>query len=428
MYIFDEKNRQYLDACGGAAVSCLGYNHRAPLKAIRKQTRKIPYIHSGFFSSPVTERLADELVAFLPKSLSHMLFLSGGSEAVEAALKLARQYFVEIGEPKRKYFISRRQSYHGNTIGALSVGNNVARRQPYAPIMKPVHSIAPCYPYRDQLENESVEEYGLRVANELESKILELGAVNVIGFIAETVGGATAGVLPPVPGYLSRIRQICDQYGILLILDEVMCGTGRTGTFLSCEQDDVVPDIVTLAKGLGAGYQPIAATICSDKICQVVRGGSGALMNGHTYMGHAIASAAALAVLKTIKSQNLLQHVRNQGHELMKKLRESFLDHPNIGDIRGRGLLIGIEFVAEKETKKPFDPSLNFHAHFKRSCMQNGLMCYTGGGTIDGRRGDHVLLAPAYIMTEPTATEIINRFNQSLVDILLELENSPQVI
>ncbi len=421
MYVYDENNRRYLDACGGAAVSCLGYNHPVLRHAIQNQAAELAYIHSDFFSSSVAEQLADQLVAMTPAPLNHAIFLSGGSEAIESAIKLARQYCIEIGEHNRKYFISRRQSYHGNTMGALSIGTNVSRKKLYEPLLQPARSIAPCYPYRERRNGESTPEYGLRVANELEAKIIELGAENVIGFVAETVGGATAGVLPPVTGYFRRIREICDQYGILLILDEVMCGTGRTGSFLSCEQDGVVPDIVVLAKGLGAGYQPIATTICSDSIYQAVHDGSGALMHSHTYMGHALACAAALAVLQTLESDHLLEKVQIQGQNLIATLRAKLDSHPNVGDIRGRGLFIGIEFVADKSSQEPLDPAAKFHTVLKRVSMRNGLMCYPGGGTVDGIRGNHVMLAPAYIINDNIAGEMVEKLTRSIDESLAEI-------
>lgn len=421
VYVIDDQNKRYLDTCGGAAVTCLGYSHPAPLNAIKKQAEELPYVHSGFFTSSVAEELADKLVSMTPAPLNHVVFLAGGSEAIETALKLARQYYVEKGERRRRHFISRYQSYHGNTLGALSVGNNPARRRTYQAILKAAKSISPCYPYRYQWGNETEYDYGLRVANELEEKIIELGPQNVIGFIAETVGGATAGVLPPVEGYLKRIRQICDQYDILLILDEVMCGSGRTGSFLSCEQDDIVPDITAIAKGMGAGYQPIAATMCTDKIYQTIHNGSGEMKHGHTYMGHSVACAASLAVLQTIESENLLDNVRKQGDYLMTSLCARLAAHPNVGDIRGRGLFIGIEFVADKITKQPLDPVFQFHSVLKRVSERNGLMCYTGGGTIDGIRGNHVLLAPAYIIDENIVDEIVDRLSQSIDESLTEV-------
>ena len=426
VFIYDEQGRQYLDACGGAAVCCLGHSHRAPIEAIRQQAATLPYIHSGYFTSRVMEELADKITAMAPGDINHAMFLSGGSEAVESALKLARQYVYEKGERKRRYFISRRQSFHGNTLGVLGAGHNEPRKTPYRPLLKPSHGIAPCHPYRDRRADESVRNYGLRVASELERKIIELGPENVIGFLAETVGGATAGVQPPTSGYLKRIRQICDKYGVLLILDEVMCGAGRTGTFFSCEQDGVVPDIVTLAKGLGAGYQPIAAVLCRSEIIAPIRQRSGALANGFTYMGHATACAAALAVVNTIEKDNLLENVRTQGDLLMSKLRERLGNHPNVGDVRGRGLFIGVEFVANRRTKEPLNPNLQFNAVLKDTAQRNGLLVYPGGGTIDGKRGDHALLAPPYIIDESHVATIVDRLHRSIDESLNNLR-APKV-
>ena len=416
VFVYDDQNKSYLDASGGAAVCCLGHSHPAPIEAINNQINKLPYIHSGYFTSDVLEELAEKLASLAPGNINHAMFLSGGSETVESALKLARQYFVETGQMKRKHFISRRQSFHGNTLGVLSVGHNEARKKPYRPLLMRSHAISPCYPYRDKSASESEHDYGMRIANELEEKILELGPDSVIGFIAETVGGATAGVQPPVEGYLNRIRHICDRYGVLLILDEVMCGAGRTGTFFSCEQDDVVPDIVTLAKGLGAGYQPIAATLCRTEVFDAIQQGSGALANGFTYMGHATACAAALAVVKTIERENLLENVRNQGKLLVKLLHERLAYHPNVGDIRGRGLFVGVEFVANRRTKEPLNPNLLFHSILKNTCQENGLLCYPGGGTIDGTSGDHVLLAPPYIVDEVHIEMTVDRLHKSIED------------
>ncbi len=416
VFVYDVQENSYLDASGGAAVCCLGHSHPAPIEAIHKQINQLPYIHSGFFTSDVTEELAEKLASLAPGNIKHTMFLSGGSEAIESALKLARQYFVEKGQTNRKYFISRRQSFHGNTLGVLSVGHNEARKKPYRPLLMRSYAISPCYPYRNMRTSESEQDYGMRIANELEEKILELGPDSVIGFIAETVGGATAGVLPPVEGYLKRIRQICDKYGVLLILDEVMCGAGRTGTFFSCEQDNVVPDIVILAKGLGAGYQPIAATLCRSEVYDAIQQGSGMLANGFTYMGHATACAAALAVIKTINRENLLENVTYQGKLLVKLLNEHLGNHPNVGDIRGRGLFVGVEFVSNPQTKEPLDPNLLFHSILKKTCQKNGLLVYPGGGTIDGTSGDHVLLAPPYIVDESHIEMIVDRLHKSIED------------
>ncbi|MCP4301103.1 MAG: aminotransferase class III-fold pyridoxal phosphate-dependent enzyme, partial [Gammaproteobacteria bacterium] len=257
-YLIDETGNRYLDASGGAAVSCLGHSHPGVIAAIQKQVEKLPYAHTSFFTTDVLEELAQMLVESAP-GMGKVLLLSGGSETVEAALKLSRQYFLESGEPERQLFIARRQSYHGNTLGALSVGGNEWRREPFRPLLMPGHHIAPCFEYRDRRDDESADQYGQRVANELEEELLEVGPGKVASFIAETVVGATLGAVAPVPGYLRRVREICDRYGIHLILDEVMCGTGRTGTLMAYEQEDIVPDIVTMAKGLAAGYQPVGA-------------------------------------------------------------------------------------------------------------------------------------------------------------------------
>jgi len=360
------------------------------------------------------EELADELVANAPEGTDKVYFVSGGSEATEAALKMARQYFLEIGQPNRKYVIARRQSYHGNTLGALSVGGNMWRCKQFEPLLITASHIAPVYQYRDQRANETAEAYGVRVANELETAILELGANSVAAFVAEPVVGATSGALAPVPGYFKRVREICDQYGVLLILDEVMCGMGRTGTLFACEQDDISPDLLTTAKGLGAGYQAIGALLVSGKIFDTVVGGSGFFQHGHTYMGHATACAAAMAVLDVIERDDLLNNVRTQGENLTRLLHEAFDDNPHVGDIRGRGLFQAIELVADRDTKTPFDPALKVHARIKGHAMDRFMMSYPMGGTADGARGDHVLLAPPYIASEDQIVEIVKRLKESV--------------
>jgi len=420
IYLIDADGKKYLDGSGGAAVSCLGHSDADVIAAIKAQADKLCFAHTSFLTSGPAEELADLLIAKAPRGISSVYFVSGGSEAVEAALKMARQYFLEIGEPSRTRFIGRLQSYHGNTLGALGVGGNAARREPFKELLAETSHISPCYAYRLQRDDENEEEYGLRAAHELETEILRLGPENVAGFIAETVGGATAGVIPPVPGYFKRIREICDQYGVLLILDEVMCGMGRTGTTFACEQDDVVPDIVTIAKGLGAGYQPIGATLASDKIYEAIRTGTGFFQHGHTYLGHPIACAAALAVQKKIESHQLLENVRIQGEFLDRELHERFGNHPNIGDIRGRGLFRGVELVADRATKEPLDPALNTHAVIKRKAMEYGLICYPSGGTADGKRGDHVLLAPPFIIEADQVRELVDKLGQAIDSALAQ--------
>ncbi len=413
-YVVDSEGKRYLDASGGAAVSCLGHNHPAVIRAIKQQLDRIPYAHTAFFTTEVAETLADRLIEDAPEGIERVYFVSGGSEAMEACLKLARQYFDERGEPQRRHFIARLQSYHGNTLGALSVGGNMWRRRQFEPLLIDAHHVPPCYAYRDRREDESEEAYGLRVANELESRLEALGPENVIGFVCEPVVGATAGAVPAVPGYLKRIREICDAHGILLILDEVMCGMGRTGTLYACEQDGVVPDLLAVAKGLGAGYQPIGAMLVSEKIYATIAEGSGFFQHGHTYMGHPLACAAGLAVQDTIREENLLANVRRQGEHLVSALEARFGEHPHVGDIRGRGLFIGLELVADRASKEPFDPALQLHAQIKRNAMEDGLMCYPMGGTIDGARGNHVLLAPPFIIDEGHVAQIVDRLGRAL--------------
>ena len=410
----DSEGREYIDASGGAAVSCLGHGHPDILAAMHAQIDKLAYAHTSFFTTEVAEELAANLIRQAPAGTSHAYFVSGGSEGVEAALKMARQYYVEIGQPQRSRFIARRQSYHGNTLGALAVGGNAWRRAQFAPLLIDVEHVSPCYEYRDRRQDETAEQYGERLAAELEQTILRVGPEQVIAFIAETVGGATAGVLTAVPGYFRRVREVCDRHGILLILDEVMCGMGRCGTLHACEAEGVVPDLMVIAKGLGGGYQPIGAVLAQAKVVEAMRKGSGFFQHGHTYLGHAVACAAALAVQQVIERDGLLEQVRRRVEQFAGRLREAFGEHPNVGDIRGRGLFIGMEFVADRATREPFDPPLQVNSTLKRIAMDNGHMCYPMGGTIDGRRGDHVLLAPPFIATEDDIEQIVLRLQRAL--------------
>ncbi|SDE81336.1 aspartate aminotransferase family protein [Limimaricola pyoseonensis] len=419
--IEDSEGRSYIDACGGAAVSCLGHGHPDVLAALHRQADSLAYAHTGFFTTEAAEALGARLVADAPEGIGHAYLVSGGSEAVEAALKLARQYFTERGEPQRRHVIARRQSYHGNTLGALAAGGNEWRRAQFRPLLIETHHIAPCFAYREQHEGESAADYAARAAGELEAKIAELGAENVLAFVAEPVVGATAGAVPPVGDYFKRIREICDRHGVLLILDEVMCGMGRTGTLHACEQEGIAPDLMTVAKGLGGGYQPIGAVLLSQKIYDAIAGGSGFFQHGHTYMGHPMAAAAALAVQEVIARDNLLENVREMGAHLRARLEEVLGDHPKVGDIRGRGLFQGIELVADRATKAPFDPDLKLHARIKAQAMGQGLMCYPMGGTIDGQRGDHVLLAPPFIVTRDDVDEIVARLAKAIDLALAEL-------
>lgn len=418
-YIIDQSGKRYFDGSGGAAVSCLGHSNAEVREAIIQQVNSIAYAHTSFFTTEPMEELADFLVSKAPAGLSKVYFVSGGSEAVEGALKLARQYFLEIGQPERKHVIARLQSYHGNTLGALSAGGNQWRRKQFEPMLvSNMSHISPCYEYRGKQENETPEAYGQRVANELETEILRVGAQNVAAFVAEPVVGATLGCVPAVKGYFKRIKEICDRYGVLLILDEVMCGMGRTGSLFACEQEGITADIITVAKGLGAGYQPIGAFLLSQKIYDAIEKGSGFFQHGHTYIGHATACAAALAVQKVIEKNHLLTAVQQKGDLLKQALVERFKGYENIGDIRGRGLFIGLELVKNPATKEAFDPALKLNAKIKKTAMEKGLMCYAMGGTIDGKTGDHIMLAPPFIIEEVQIAEIVDILGSS-VDVVL---------
>jgi adenosylmethionine-8-amino-7-oxononanoate aminotransferase len=373
------------------------------------QIDALAYAHTSFFTTEVAERLADRLVADAPEGISHAYFVSGGSEAVEAALKMARQYFVEIGQPERRHIVARRQSYHGNTLGALAVGGNAWRRAQFAPLLIEVEHVSPCYAYRDQRDGESAEQYGERLARELEQTFERLGPGTVMAFVAEPVVGATAGALTAVPGYFRRIREVCDRHGVLLIVDEVMCGMGRTGTLYAVEQEGVTPDLITIAKGLGGGYQPIGAVMAQQRIVDAMQQGSGFFQHGHTYLGHAVACAASLAVQDVIRRDGLLARVREQGAGLRERLERALGAHPQVGDIRGRGLFMGLELVQDRTSKQTFDPALSLHARVKREAMARGLMVYPMGGTIDGRQGDHVLLAPPFIITDDELDQLTER-------------------
>lgn len=412
--LFDAEGKSYIDASGGAAVSCLGHGHPDVIAALHAQLDRIAYAHTSFFTTEVAERLADRLVEDAPEGLDHVYLVSGGSEAVEAALKMARQYFVEKGEPQRRHLIARRQSYHGNTLGALATGGNEWRRAQFRPLLIETHHIDPCYAYRYQKHGENDEAYAARAAQQLEDKILELGPDEVIAFVAEPVVGATLGAVPPVADYFKHIRAICDRYGVLLILDEVMCGMGRTGTLHACEQDGIAPDLLTIAKGLGGGYQPIGAVLLGRHIFDAFAQGSGFFQHGHTYMGHPMAAAAGLAVQEVIRRDGLLDNVSAMGAQLDERLHQRFDNHHHVGDIRGRGLFRGIELVVDRASKEPFDQRLELNARIKREAMARGLMIYPMAGTIDGVRGVHVLVAPPFIISKQDIDRIVERLGEAI--------------
>jgi adenosylmethionine-8-amino-7-oxononanoate aminotransferase len=415
IWLIREDGRKVLDASGGAAVSCLGHQHPRVLEAMSKQASKLAYAHTAFFTSEAAETLADHLVGHEPGGLAYAYFVSGGSEAVEAAIKIARQYFLEAGQPKRQHFIARRQSYHGNTLGALSAGGNAWRREPYAPLLSPAFShVTPAFAYHEKRDNESEADFVARLAAELDAEFQRLGPDTVAAFIAEPVVGATSGAVTAPEGYFRAVREICDRHGALLVLDEVMCGMGRTGTLHAWEQEGVAPDIQAIAKGLGGGYQPIGAMLTTNRIVDTIRQGSGAFQHGHTYLAHPLACAAALEVQRVIGEEKLLERVKELGAHLEKRLTERFGNHRHVGDIRGRGLFQAIELVADRATRKSFDPGLKLHQRIKAAAFEGGLGCYPSGGTADGKNGDHVLLAPAYICTSNDIDMIVERLGSAV--------------
>ncbi len=418
-YLIDTAGKRYLDGCGGAAVSCLGHSAHEVTEAAKAQLDRIPYAHTSFFTSEPAEHLADMLIERAPQAIDRVYFVSGGSEATEAAIKLARQVFTEKSETSRRHVIARWQSYHGNTLGALSAGGNRWRRAQFEPLLVgAMHHVDACHYYRWGADGESPEEYGQRIANQLDEKIRELGPETVAAFIAEPVVGATMGAVPAVPGYFKRIREICDEHGVLLILDEVMCGMGRTGHIFACEADGITPDIICIAKGLGAGVQPIGAMLCTSEIYDIIEHGSGFFQHGHTYLGHATACAAGVAVMERIPG--LMPNVQDMGKKLQAALMAAMGDHPHVGDIRGRGLFRGVEIVEDRATKEPFNPGLGVAAKLKKACFADGLMVYPMSGTIDGRHGDHALIAPPFIIDETHVAEIADKLSGALDRVIGE--------
>ena len=413
-YLIDAQGRRYLDAAGGAAVSCLGHSDREVIAAIQAQLDRLPYAITSFFTTEPAEELARLLISDAPPGMDRVWLALDGSEAVESALKLARQWAIESGQSNRTRIISRRGSYHGNTLGALAAGGNALRRAPYEPLLVEMRHVSPCYAYREQQAGENAEAYAARLARELEDEILRLGPGSVLAFIAETIVGATLGAVPPVPGYFRRVREVCDRYGVLLILDEVMCGLGRCGVLHACSAEGVVPDLMCLAKGLAAGYQPAGAVLVHRRVAQALETGSGAFQHGHTFMGHAAACAAALAVQRAIRERGLVAQVAARGESLMRRLHQRFDSHPHVGDLRGRGLLLTLELVRERTTKSPFDPALALHRRIKQAALDRGLTCYPMSGCVDGRRGDHVLLAPPFIISEGELDELVDKFGAAV--------------
>jgi len=414
--LYDDRGREYLDACGGVAVSSLGHDQPAVAQAMTEQAGRIAWAHAGTFSTNAAEELAEYLVS-LSGGLAYAQFLSGGSEAMELAIKLAYQYHWEREEPGRRVFVARRQSYHGSTFGALAISGNLQRRNIFEPLLRPGTFVSPCYAYRDKDAGETDADYVARLASELDRLILELGPETVAAFVAETVVGSTNGAVPPVEGYFRAIRAVCDRHGVLLVLDEVMAGLGRTGRYFAYQDDGVVPDVLAVGKGLGAGYQPVSGLLVSRRVYDTLAEGSGVVRNGQTHVNHPVACAAALAVQRTIVEHDLLAQVRIRGAQLRALLGDLKETFPYIGDVRGRGLLLGVELVADRESKAPLPVELDFVGRMKAAGLEHGLLTYPGSGTIDGVRGHHVLFAPPFTSTEAEIDEIVSRFRAALAAV-----------
>jgi adenosylmethionine-8-amino-7-oxononanoate aminotransferase len=415
IYLHTADGQAIIDASGGAAVAALGHGNRRIAEAIGRQAATMAYAHTGTFSNQPAEDLAELILHDEPGGLSRAWFCSSGSEGNEAAIKLARQYFLEIGQPRRTRTIARRQSYHGTTLGALAAGGNMMRREKFEPILSQAHSlVSPCFAYRFQNDGETDTQYLDRLAQELEDEFQRLGPETVTAFLAEPVVGATTGCVTALPGYFQRIRQVCDRHGALLILDEVMCGMGRTGTMHAWEQEGVTPDIQVIAKGLGGGYQPIGGILIAERVVRALANGSGGFLHGQTYQAHPVACAAALEVQRIIREDNLLANVQAMGHRLENALTERFGNHRHVGDVRGRGLFWALEFVTDRAKKQVFDPALKLNERVKQAAFKRGLAGYPMGGTIDGFQGDHYIIAPPYIVTAAEIDTIVDRLGDAV--------------
>jgi len=409
VYVYDSAGRRYLDASGGPAVFCLGHGHPEVTQAIVRQLERIAHGYRYTFTSDPLEELTRLVTRACGGALDHVIFVSGGSEAVESALKLALQYHSARDAPGRRRFIARRRSWHGNTLGALSVSDFLDRRAPFEGALIEASFLSQVSAYRPP-PGVSAAGLAAHAAGELEAEILRLGAGRVAAFIFEPVVGAAGGALPPPGDYARRVREVCDRHGVLLIADEVMCGSGRTGTWRALEQDGVEPDIMAVAKGLGGGYLPLGATVYARHIATVLEAADGGPITGHTFTGHTAACAAGVAVQSIVQRDGLLERVRRAGAEFQTALRAALGRYAEVGDVRGRGFLIGVEFVADGETRVPFPASRALAETIAQHAFADGLICYPSGGNVDGVEGDTILLAPPYIASDAELEEIITRF------------------
>ena len=425
IYVYDTAGKRYLDASGGPAVYCLGHAHPEVTAAIVRQLERIAHGYRYTFTSDPLEQLreyivracrGEEVAAGTSDSASRldaMVFVSGGSEAVESALKVALQYHSARGEQGRRRFIARRRSWHGNTLGALGVSDFLDRRAPFEGALVEASFVSQVSMYRPPA-GVAPEALAAHAAAELEAEILRVGPERVAAFILEPVVGAAGGATPPPPTYAQRLREICSRHGVLLIADEVMCGSGRTGTWRALQQDGVVPDIMAVAKGLAGGYLPLGATVYSHAIASVLEAADGGPLTGHTFSAHTAACAAGVAVQTLIERDGLLERVRTAGAEFQGALRAALARYDAVGDVRGRGFLVGVELVADRATRAPFAAERALAETIGQCAFEDGLICYATGGNVDGIEGDTILLAPPFIATDAELEEIIQRFARAV--------------
>jgi len=412
-FVIDDFGKQYLDGSAGPALFCLGHGNREVIEAIKAQYDKLEFGYSANFTSDAIDELAEMITRQAGGDLTRVSFVSGGSEATETAMKIALQYHVARGHAGRTHFIARRQSWHGYTFGALSLSGHPARRRPYVGALLPVSHLSPVNVYRPPA-GVSAEEVASYCADELEREILRLGAERVAAFFFEPVVGAAGGAVAAPEGYARRVREICSKYGVLMVADEVMCGVGRCGTWRALAHDGVEPDIMYTAKGLAGGYAPLGAAIISERIYQAIASAFGTLATVHTYSGHTAACAAGLAVQKIIVRDGLVEKCRRDGEYLMKRLHDEFGQHPFVGDIRGRGLFVALEFVQDRETKAPFPAERGLYAKVRDEAFARGLLCYPSPGTVDGYSGDHVLLSPPYTISRDEIDQMVDLLKASI--------------
>ncbi|MCJ1377628.1 hypothetical protein MMC17_000723 [Xylographa soralifera] len=423
-YLTLEDGRQIFDATCGAAVACIGHGDPCVKEAVAQQMDEVSYCHSLFFSSSGAEDLAQLLIDSTHGVMARAFIVSSGSEAMEAAMKLARQYFLELNQPERVRFIARKESYHGTTLGALSMSGHLGRRKLFEPmLLDNVSRVSACNAYRGMRDGETTEEYVRRLAQELDDEFERVGPGNVCAFVAEPVVGAALGCVPAVPGYFRAMKAVCAKHGALLVLDEVMCGMGRTGTMHAWQQEDVTPDLQTIGKGLGGGYAPIAGLLVSARIISALDHGSGSFLHGQTYQAHPVACAAAYRVQTIVLTQGLIANVARMGALLARGLHAGLDPHPNVGDIRGRGLFWGIEFVADKRTKRAFalERGVAWRVHERGMAEGWGISLYPGQGSADGVVGDHVLLAPAYNVTAEEVEWVVRQTVGVVEEVFAEM-------